>query len=104
MGSFTDSSTNTNFAVSVDQSGIAAGTCSGTILIIAASGVRTVFVTLNVTSAASAQLTFNVSDFPFFTVAGGAAPAPQTLTVTAQTSTSATAQAAEARLTNSKLP
>ena len=101
MGSFTASPTNTNFAVSVDQSGIAAGTCSGTISIIAASGVQMVPVTLNVTSAASAQLTFNVSDFPFFTVAGGAAPAPQTLTVTAQTNTSATAQASEQSCTNS---
>ena len=100
-GSFAVGPASTNFTVSVNQSGIAAGTCSGTILIIAASGVRTVFVTLNVTSAASAQLTFNVSDFPFFTVAGGAAPAPQTLTVTAQTNTSATAQASEQSCTNS---
>src|ERR1019366_4060837 len=100
-GSFAVGPASTNFTVSVNQSGIAAGTCSGTILIIAASGVGTVFVTLTVPFPASAQPTFNVSDFPFFTVAGGAAPAPQTLTVTAQTNTSATAQASEQSCTSS---
>ena len=95
LGSFTASTTNTNFTVSVSQSGIAAGTvCSGTISMIAGSSTQTVTVTLNVT-AVSTGLFLSSSAFSFNAVANGAIPASQTLTVTAQSSTSATAQVSE---------
>src|ERR1035441_4549864 len=101
-GSFTASPTNTNFAGSISQSGMTAGTtCSGTISMTGASVPQTPTVTLNVTGSTAAVLTLSPSAFTFNAVAGGAAPASQTLTVTAQTNTSATAQVSEQSCTNS---
>jgi trimeric autotransporter adhesin len=101
-GAFTAGATDTTVTVSANPSGIAAGTtCGGTVFIVAASGVRMVPVTLTVTTPAPVLLAFNVSDFSFYTDAGGAAPASQTLTVTAQTNTSATAQASKQSCTAS---
>jgi uncharacterized protein (TIGR03437 family) len=100
-GSFTAGSSGTFFTVSVDPTGLTGGTkCSGLISMSAASGVRSATVTLNVTGALSASLTFNASEFSFNAVAGGANPAAQTLTVAAQTNTAATAQATPSTCTS----
>jgi uncharacterized protein (TIGR03437 family) len=95
-GGFIASQTPSTFAVSVNQSGIAVGsTCNGTISTVAASGVRTVNVTMTVVSGATTQLTANVAALTFTGVAGGAPPAPQTLSITAPTTTTASVQATE---------
>ena len=101
-GAFTATDTPSNFTVSVNPSGIAAGTtCTGSIVINPVSGVRMVPVTLIVAPAISAQLTFNASALTFNAVVGAPAPPSQTLTVTAQTTTNVTAQASEQSCTTS---
>jgi trimeric autotransporter adhesin len=91
-GSFTAGTTGTAFTISVNPSGLTAGTaCTGSISITAASVTQTASVTLNVAATSGgpivspASLTFNA-------VAGASAPPSQTLTVTAQSNTSASAQ------------
>ena len=94
-GTFTASQAATNFTVSVDQTGITAGTtCSGTISMTAGGSTQTVSVTLNVAATASA-LTLSSSALTFNAVAAASAPATQQLTVTSPASTSATAQTSE---------
>ncbi|MCU1235759.1 MAG: hypothetical protein JWP63_3726, partial [Candidatus Solibacter sp.] len=101
-GSFTASVTETTFTVSVDPSGIAAGTtCSGTILVNAATGARRVSVTLSVVELPGPVLTVFPSAITFNAVAGGAAPIAQAFTVTAKTDVHASAKAVEASCTNS---
>ena len=101
-GTFTANATATNFTVSVNPSGIAAGTtCTGAIVINPVTGVRMVPVTLIVAPVISAQLTFSASALTFNAVAGAVAPPSQTLTVTAQSSASVTAQVSEQTCTSS---
>ena len=84
LGTFTAGTTATNFTVSIDQTGITAGTqCSGTIAMATSAGTQNVSVTLNVTSASTGPLTFIPSSLTFTAAANGSAPATQTLAVTA---------------------
>ncbi len=95
-GTFTAGVTATNFTVTVNPSGIAAGTtCTGAIVINPVSGVRMVPVTLVVAPVVATQLTFDSSTLNFDAVVGAAAPPSQTLAVTAAANTTVTAQVSE---------
>jgi trimeric autotransporter adhesin len=97
-GNITASPANTNLTVSVDQTGIAAGTtCTGSISLTTDSATQTVTVTLTV----GGPLTISPSTLTFSGTAGGTAPASQTLTVSAASSVNATAQASEQTCTSS---
>ncbi len=101
-GNFIASTSNTTYTVSVNQSGLTAGTtCTGTISMITVSGTESATIILNVTAPTASGLTLSSSAFTFNAAAGGTTPASQTLTVTAQTNTSATAQASQGTSCNS---
>ena len=86
-GQFT---TNQTLAVSVNPSGLAAGSHSGSISIVSAGVTRTVPVTFTM---APAQLTLSPTALAFSATSGGSAPASQNLSITAAVPTSFTAAA-----------
>lgn len=93
---FTAGTSGTNFTISVNQSGLVAGTtCTGSVSMKTSAGTQSATVTLNVTAPNTSGLTLSSSALTFSGIAGGAAPASQTLTVSASTSTSAIASASE---------
>jgi hypothetical protein len=84
--------TNQNLTVSVNPTGLAAGTYNGTISLRRSEHRQTVGVSLRVAQA-PATITLNPTSFTFNSTVGGAAPASQSLTVSAATTTSFTASA-----------
>ena len=80
--------TNQSLTVSANQSGLAAGTYSGTISLRASRSTQTVRVTLAVRAA---TITLSPTSLSFTATAGGASPASQTLSVAAAATTSFTA-------------
>jgi uncharacterized protein (TIGR03437 family) len=91
-GSFLASTSNSNFSVSVNQSGIQAGsTCSGTVTFTTSSTSQTVSVSMVVgSSSTGGNVTVTPSTLqPFSFTIGGSNPATQTLAIAnATTSTS----------------
>ncbi len=101
-GNFTAGPTATIFSVSVDQSGLTAGTvCAGTVTVTTATSNQTTSVNLTVTSPVRPGLTFSATSFTFSAAVGAAPPSALTLSVSAGTSTSAIAQASEQTCTAS---
>src|SRR5262249_50883200 len=96
-GSFTVDPSVASFTVSTDPSGIAGGsTCNGSVLIAAASGVRTIPVTFVVSAVTvTPSLTATPSNLLFTAPAAGVAPSEQALAVTATVNTTATIQTSE---------
>ncbi len=95
-GNFTASAANTNFTVSVNQSGLTVGTtCTGTISIVTGSVTQAVTVTLNVAGLTVSALTVTPSAYTFSAAPGSVAPAALTLSVTAPVNIGASAQMTE---------
>uniref|UniRef100_Q024U3 BACON domain-containing protein n=1 Tax=Solibacter usitatus (strain Ellin6076) TaxID=234267 RepID=Q024U3_SOLUE len=81
-GSFTASPTNTNFKVSVNQSGLAAGTtCTGTISMASPAGTQTLKVTMAVTAPAVPGVSATPTTLAFTYAAGDPKPVPQVVTI-----------------------
>jgi len=85
--------TNRTLTVSVNPSGLTAGSYNGVISVAAAGVTRTVTVAFVVSQAAS-TITVAPSSLTFNATAGGAVPAVQTVSVTANAATNFTATAA----------
>lgn len=84
--------TNRTIAVSVNPTGLSAGTFTGAITITSSTGTTNVPVTLVV--AASGGISVSPTSFNFNAAPGGPAPATQSLSVTASAATAFTAAAA----------
>ena len=86
--------TNQNLSVSVNQTGLLAGTYTGTITISRGEVTHHVPVTLVVSSGGGVNIQVSPSQLTFDATVGGSAPAAQSISVTANSPTAFTASAA----------